>query len=94
MVQADQWVWVVIQDPGENEEFLGQHDHERDENFIPAFLEKEAAQDGLKYLATEKGHKYEVQAIRFDDLCRRADENGFLVFVLNETGEVLEKSET
>jgi hypothetical protein len=21
----DQWVWVVVQDPGEKEQFLGQH---------------------------------------------------------------------
>ena len=91
MVKADQWVWVVIQNPGENEEFLGQYDHERDQSFIPAFLEKEAAQAGLTSLVSEKGHKYEVQAIRFDDLFQRAEENGFLVFILNESGQVLEK---
>ena len=93
MPKADQWVWVVIQDPGENEQFLGQHDHEKDESFIPAFLGKEVAQDGLRYFSTEKGHKYEFQPIRFDDLTQRAAENGFLVFVLNESGEILERSE-
>jgi hypothetical protein len=72
---------------------LGQHDHEKNESFIPAFLDKEVARDGLRYLSTEKGHKYEVQAIRFDDLAQRAAENGFLVFILNESGEIVERSE-
>jgi len=92
MVQPDQWVWVVVQDPGNNERFLGQYDHEKHESFIPAFLEKEIAQQGLKFLASEKGHTCEVQAIQYDDLSERAAENGFLVFILNEAGEILERS--
>ena len=26
----DQWVWVVVQDPGEKEQFLGQHNEQED----------------------------------------------------------------
>ena len=93
-LQDDQWVWVVVQDPGGKEQFLGQRDGETGESLIPAFLEKEEAQQGLNLLPREEGHAYEVQAIRFDDLCRRAAENGFNVLVLTGTGEVLEKVAT
>lgn len=91
LVEKDQWVWVVVQDPGGNEQFLGQHDQEKNESFIPTFLKKEAAQQGFTLMTHEKGHKYEVQAILFEDLSRRAAENEFKVFILNSEGEILEK---
>ena len=43
MVRKDEWVWVVLQDPGENEQFLGQYDEEKKTSFIPTFLKKEEA---------------------------------------------------
>ena len=87
----DQWVWIVVQDPGGDEKFLGQHDQERDVSFIPAFPEKEEAEKGLGSLHKEAGHKYEIQAIQVDDLCRRAAESGFVIFFINAEGKVLEK---
>ena len=91
LVEKDQWVWVVVQDPGGNEQFLGQHDQEKNESFIPTFLEKEEAQQGFTLMTHEKGHKYEVQAILFEDLSHRAAENGFIILILNGSGEVLRK---
>jgi DNA-binding phage protein len=91
LIEKDQWVWVIIQDPGGVEQFLGQQDAKKDEEFIPVFLEKEEAQQGLSFLARKKGLKYEVQAIQYEDLSQRAGEYGFLLFVLNGAGEVLEK---
>ena len=91
VVQKEQWVWVVVQDPGDNEQFLGQQDRERNESFIPVFLEKEEAQQGLSHLVRGEGHTYEVQAIRFDDLEQRAAEHGFLLVVLSGSGTVLER---
>ncbi len=91
LVKDDQWVWVVIQDPGGSEQFLGQHDTETDVSFIPAFLEKEEAEKGLGLLQREEGRKYEVHAILFEDLSRRATEHGFRLFILNGSGDVLEK---
>jgi hypothetical protein len=92
-IKGDQWVWVVVQDPGGNEQFLGQHDQEKDLSFIPAFLGKEEAQECLPRIPQEKGHSYEIQAIEFDDLRRRAAESGFMVFILNGAGRVLERIE-
>ena len=91
LIEKDQWVWVVIQDPGGVEQFLGQQDAKKDEEFIPVFLEKEEAQQGLSFLVREKGLKYEVQAIQYEDLSQRAGEYGFMLFLLNGAGEVLEK---
>jgi len=94
LVKDDQWVWVVIQNPGGNEQFLGQQDEERGISFIPTFLEKEGAEQGLMLMARETGSRYEVQAILFEDLSQRASENGLMIFVVNAKGEVLEKIET
>jgi hypothetical protein len=33
-IQEDQWVWVVVQDPGKDERFLGQHDEKQDISYI------------------------------------------------------------
>jgi len=94
LIEKDQWVWVIIQDPGGIEQFLGQQDAKNDETFIPLFLEKEEAQQGLSFLVREKGLKYEVQAIIYEDLSQRAGEYGFMLFLLNGAGEVLEKIKT
>jgi len=90
-VKDDQWVWVIIQDPGANEQFLGQQDTEKELSFIPTFLAKEEAEAGLTFLKREKGRKYEAHAIQLEDLRGRAAEKGFELFIVNGKGEVLEK---
>ena len=91
LIQRDEWVWVVIQDPGKNEQLLGQHDQERGESFIPVFLDKDEALQAIGFLAREEGHTYEAQAILYEDLAQRANENGFILMVLSGSGEVLER---
>ena len=87
----DQWVWVVVQDPGENEQFLGQHAQQENISFIPAFHSKEEAQQCFLDLARQKACKYEVQAILYEELAKDAAANGFMIFLLDENGDVLEK---
>jgi hypothetical protein len=87
----DQWVWVVVQDPGEKEQFLGQYDKQEDISYIPSFYSKEEAQQCLMNMARRKNCQYEVQAILFEELAKDASANGFMIFILNENGEVLEK---
>jgi len=91
MIQNDQWVWVVVQDPGAKEQFLGQQDEEKGVSFIPVWLEKDAAVDGLKLLAREQGHTYEVQAIQYETLAPKAAEAGFMLFVLDASGKILDQ---
>ena len=90
-IKSDTWIWVVVQDPGSNEQFLGQHDDKKDVSFIPAFYEKDAAQQCLIQLITEKGEKYEAQAILFEELAKDAAQHGFLIFMLNADGEILKE---
>lgn len=89
--RENSWVWVVVQDPGGNERFVGLKDQERDIWFVPAFPSKEEAQQGLLEMPREKGIKYEVQAVLFGELSRQCVENGFMIFMVNAAGEVLEK---
>ena len=87
----NQWVWVVVQDPGGKEQFLGQQDQQENISFIPAFHTKEEAQQCFMSLARQKGRKYEVQAILHEELLKDAAADGFMIFLLNENGDVLEK---
>lgn len=91
LVKEDSWVWVVVQNPDKNEQLLGQHDKEGDISYIPTFLEKDEALKCYNLLTLEKSQKYEVQAIIYEDLTRQASENGFMLFILNGSGEVLDK---
>ena len=92
-ISSNEWVWVVIQDPGGDEQFLGQLDEEKNIAFIPAFYQKEDAQQCVAQMHRQKGKKYEVQAILFDELAKDAAKNRFMIFMLNAEGEILEKIE-
>ncbi len=89
--EKDQWVWVVVQDPGGHEQFLGQHNQQEDISYIPAFSSKEAAQQCFLNMSRPPGHKYELQAILREELAKDAAAGGFMIFLLNENGQVLEK---
>ena len=91
LIQGNPWVWVVVLDPGGNEQFLGQHYKEEDISFIPVFLEKEEALEYLDHLTRDKEKKYEIQAIQYEELVHDAAEHKFMLFILNGAGEVLEK---
>lgn len=90
-IDNETWVWVVIQDPGGNEMFFGQHDEQDDISFVPAFYEKEDAKSCLNLMSKDAGLKYEVQAIRYNYLEEYCRENGFVVFICDGTGKVISK---
>jgi hypothetical protein len=91
LIQGNPWVWIIVQDPGGNEQFLGQTDEQNSVSFIPVFLEKEAAGQCLPFLARMKDLKYEVQAILYEDLIEFVLEHHHLLFILNGAGKILEK---
>jgi spore cortex formation protein SpoVR/YcgB (stage V sporulation) len=90
-IEATTWLYVAILKAGPSEQIVGQTDSEHDISFIPAFLNKESAKQAMFHLHLEKKKKYEVQAIIYEDLAHHAAENGFLVFVLDDEGKVLER---
>jgi hypothetical protein len=90
-IKDDTWLWLVAENPEDNEQFLGQIDSEMNISFLPAFLEKDAALQGLHLLARDKKVKFEIQAIQYRDLVPKLAEEGFFLFVLDAEGNVLEK---
>lgn len=87
--REDQWVWVVVQEPEKNSQYLGQHDDEKDISFIPVFMEKDHALQCFNFLNKDKNLKYEVQAVLYDELSTDAKKNGFLVLILDGEGKVV-----
>jgi len=90
-ISEDTWIYTVIKDPGTREQFLGQYESEADISYIPIFLKKEHATQCLLQLNVEKGTRCEVQAVIYSDIARTAGENGFLLYLLDESGNVLDK---
>ncbi|BBO91267.1 hypothetical protein [Desulfosarcina ovata] len=90
-IEANTWLYVAIQKNGPEEKIVGQTDAEHGISFIPAFLDKETAQQAMFHLHLEKKSKYEIHAIIYDDLARYAVEGGFVIFVLDEDGKVTER---
>ncbi len=85
------WLYVVIQKDGMEERIVGQTDAEHDISYIPAFRKKEEAQQAMLHLHLERKSKYEVQAMIYEDLIDHAVKEGFVIFVLDEEGKVLER---
>ena len=92
-IKDDTWIWVVVQNPGGDEQFLGQLDEENNISFIPAFFQKEDAEQCFLQLQRQKGMKYEIQAIFFDELSKDASNQGFMILMLNAEGEILQRIE-
>ena len=90
-VNANTWLYVVIQKLGPNDQIIGQTDTESNITYIPAFHSKETAQQAMLHLHLERQRKYEVQAIIYEDLAGYAIDGGFVIFVLDEDGKVLER---
>lgn len=91
LVNGNPMVWVFVQSVDGVEEYVGQHLKDLDVSFIPFFLERESAESCLIRVSREKGVKIELQAIRHKELARDASASGFLLFLLDADGNILEK---
>jgi len=90
-IEKHQWVYVVIQNPNTNPQYLGQQEEDTDISFIPVFLEKEDALMCLNLMARDKQAPSEIQAVIYEELAGNAAAGGFRLYLLNKTGEVIEK---
>ncbi|MCF8110537.1 MAG: hypothetical protein K9J85_03515 [Desulfobacteraceae bacterium] len=88
---SETWVYVAVEDPGGDEKFLGLYDENKSISYIPAFREKETALACTLNLPRREGKKYEVQAIMLDHLAEDARRNGFMIFMLDAEGRILEQ---
>ena len=90
-VNAEHWVYVLVQDPDAEAQILGQQETKTGLAYVPVFRDKDAALALAPHLAKPLGHRYEVQAILFDDLSSYARENGFWLFLIDDQGKVTER---
>jgi hypothetical protein len=90
-ITATTWVYVLVQNPGGDEQIVGQRDLENDITFIPMFLDKDSAMQGVVHMVKEQGKKFEVQAIIYEDLAGYAAQGGFILMVLDGRGQVIDK---
>ena len=86
---AEGWVYVFVCDPGDNETYLGLYNEKKDVNFIPAFRNKDEANDCYLNLPREKGKKYELQAVHIEELHESASTNDFVVALVDGDGQVI-----
>lgn len=89
--EKDSWVYVAVENPGGDEKFVGLADDKSNIAYIPAFLAKDDAQTCFLNMPREPGKKYEIQAVIFEDLANDALSNGFLIFILDNEGRILNK---
>ena len=85
------FVWVTVIDPGPQEQYLGLSEQDTGLDFIPIFREKEEALKCYHLMAREKGHKYEIQAVHLSEVRKSAAVGGFMLFLLDGDGRILEK---
>jgi hypothetical protein len=90
-ISATTWVYVLVQNPGGDEQIVGQQDMENHITFIPMFLDKDSAMQAVVHMVKEPGKKYEIQAIIYEDLAVYAARGGFLIMVLDGQGQVIDK---
>ncbi len=91
LIDGNPMVWAFVQIKDGVEAYAGQHIEDLDVIFIPVFLERDAAEACLPMVKREKGAKVEFHAVRFRELEADAARSGFLLFVLDADGVVLEK---
>ncbi len=86
---SDGWLWVIVNVKDTDGHYLGLYDEQRDVDFIPAFANKDAANDCFLDLPREKGEKYEVQAVHIDELKEDADKAEFSVVLVDQDGKII-----
>jgi len=92
LIDDGKWVYIVVQSPGQDEQIVGLHDAENDFDFIPAFLNKEDAEQSFLSIPRRPGKKYEIQAIIYEDLTEYATKNRLMIFFLGMDGQILGKN--
>ncbi len=91
VLNKDTWVWTIIQNPEKKSSFLGQHDTTNDIKFIPTFLDKESALMCMNQFTKDENCEYEPQALFYDDLLSHANENNFIIYILDKKGVIIDK---
>ncbi|MDY0374220.1 MAG: hypothetical protein RBQ72_00640 [Desulfobacterium sp.] len=89
----DQWLFIVVQNPGTgSEQFMGFKTRDDEQEFIPAFESRQEAEQCFLIMPKDvMKNKYEVQAIHRDDLILTARDNGFNLFLMDDKSRIKKK---
>ncbi len=90
-IKDDAWVFVLVQNPGKNEDFVGLHDSEADLTFLPVFTSKEDALTCSLNIPADIGKKREVHAILYEVLVKEASNNGFWLYITDSEGGIKDR---
>lgn len=91
LLNGNPFVWITVIDPGPQEQYLGLSDQETHIDFIPIFRDKEEALKCYHLMARDKSRKYEIQAVHLSELRKSAAAGGFMIFLCDGDGRVLER---
>lgn len=85
-IGLNEWIYVLVEKSGNDEQIIAQHDTARDIRFIPVYQDRDSAQQGALLLSIQG--IYEIQAVIFEDLLNYAARHKSLIFVLDGQGNV------
>ena len=88
---TENWYYVIIRNPDTPySEFVGFSDDTTDEKFVPVFKNKQDAKACFAKLPKDVfKEKYDVHAVIQDDIITTASQEGHDVYVVDETGRIL-----
>ena len=84
-IDKNRWVYILIQNPGDNEEYVAFE--EDGVNFVPAFDTKEEAASWKQRVPGADESKLEVQAFFLTELRRETIERGYRIYILDNQGQ-------
>ena len=89
-VDEKDYAWVVTEDRQGEEIFLGLV-NDKGEQFIPVTQSKEEALALLQKLPAGQGGKRQVEAVHKKQIMQHADKEGFVVYLVDNEGKILEQ---
>lgn len=89
-VDQSDYVWVIVERSGHEENFLGLADEDGG-HFIPVTAEKDQCQALLGRLPEPEHVERSVEAINKIELGKQARSEGFAVYLVDSEGKVLER---
>ena len=89
--KVPEWVWVIVEKKGQDENLLALEDKEQGIQFIPAFASRDDGLVGRSRLGKREGFEYELEAMRMALVAETARTNRFEVFILDDEGKIVER---
>ena len=90
--QDKNYVWVIVETVGQEDNFVGLNDTQSGETFIPVTADRDHALMLVGRLpAGPQGATRQVEAIHKDRLMEMAGAEGFAVYLVDQEGRLLQR---